>query len=114
VLEIGAEVLAGHIAAARGAYDEAVEHLRRAAALEDELVYGEPPEWTVPVRQDLGRVLLDAGRPADAEQAFREDLARFPDNSWSLRGLADSLEAQGRADEAEAVAARYRRVVAGG
>jgi tetratricopeptide (TPR) repeat protein len=114
VLEIGAEVLAGHIAAARGAYDEAVEHLRRAAALEDELVYGEPPEWTVPVRQDLGRVLLDAGRPADAEQAFREDLARFPDNSWSLRGLADSLEAQGRADEAEAVAARYRQVVAGG
>jgi tetratricopeptide (TPR) repeat protein len=106
VLAIAADVLAGHIAAARGDHNEAVARLRAAAAREDELVYGEPPEWSVPVRQELGSVLLDAGRPQDAERAFLEDLRRFPDNVWSLEGLARSLEAQGRT--AEAAAARER------
>ena len=48
----------------------------------------------------LGAVLLDAGRAAEAEQVYREDLRRNPDNGWSLFGLAQSLEAQGRAAEA--------------
>jgi tetratricopeptide (TPR) repeat protein len=110
ILTIAVEVLAGHIAAERGDYDRAVQHLRAAAAREDDLVYGEPPEWTVPVRQDLGAVLLRAGRAADAEQAFREDLARFPDNGWSLHGLAEALRAQGRTAEADATMERFRRV----
>lgn len=109
VLGVAAEVLAGYVGAARGDFDGAARHLREAARLEDALVYGEPPEWTVPVRQDLGAVLLQAGRAAEAEQAFREDLARFPENGWSLHGLAQALRAQGRAADADAVTARFRR-----
>lgn len=110
VLGIAAEVLAGHVAAARGDTARAIDHLREAARLEDELVYGEPPEWTVPVRQELGRMLLAAGRPAEAEQVFREDLNRFPDNGWSLRGLAQALQAQGRKSEAEDALKRFREI----
>jgi tetratricopeptide (TPR) repeat protein len=110
VLAVASEVLAGHIAAARKDYDRAVTHLRNAARLEDELVYGEPPDWTVPVRQELGLVLLQAGRPADAERAFREDLDRFPDNGWSLHGLARALGEQARTAEAEAVMTRFERM----
>ena len=110
VLSIAADVLAGHIAAAAGDEDAAIEHLWRAARAEDELVYGEPPDWTVPVRHELGPILLAAGRPAEAEQAFREDLDRFPENGWALHGLARALRAQGRDDEAEAVAERFRTV----
>jgi tetratricopeptide (TPR) repeat protein len=109
VLAVATEVLAGHIAAARGDFASAVSHLREGARLEYELVYGEPPEWTVPVRQELGRVLIEAGRAAEAEQIFREDLARFPENGWSLYGLARALEAQGRTPEAEGVNERFRR-----
>ncbi|HEX6070102.1 MAG TPA: tetratricopeptide repeat protein [Longimicrobiaceae bacterium] len=106
---IAAEVLAGHIAAARGNHAEAVARLQEASRHEDGLVYGEPPEWTVPVRQELGAVLLAAGRPAEAERAFREDLERFPDNGWSLHGLAAALRAQGRTSDADEAMARYRR-----
>jgi tetratricopeptide (TPR) repeat protein len=114
ILTIAAEVLAGHIAAERGDYDHAIEHLRAAARQEDELVYGEPPEWTVPVRQDAGRILLRAGRYADAEQAFRQDLDRFPDNGWSLRGLAEALRGRGEGAEADGVMERFDRIWAGG
>jgi len=113
ILTIAAEVLAGQVAAERGDYDRAVEHLRVAARQEDELVYGEPPEWTVPVRQDAGRILLRAGRHADAERAFRQDLDRFPDNGWSLHGLAEALRAQGKDAEADAVMDRFARIWAG-
>ena len=107
VLGIATEALAGHIAAAREDFGAAVDHLREAARREDALVYGEPPDWTVPVRQELGRVLLAAGRAAEAEQAFREDLERFPENGWSLAGLAQALRALGKAEEADAIAARF-------
>ncbi|HEX6308998.1 MAG TPA: hypothetical protein VFZ69_12465 [Longimicrobiales bacterium] len=107
LLEIAAKVLDGHVAAARQDYTTAISLLTEAAAAEDELVYGEPPEWSVPVRYDLGNVLLKAGRPAEAEAAFREDLRRFPDNGWSLDGLSRSLAARGRDAEAAAVRQRF-------
>ena len=74
---------------ARGEHEQAERHLREAARVEDSLVYGEPPEWTVPVRQDLAAILLAAGRQAEAEAAYREDLERFPRNVWSMRGVGE-------------------------
>jgi tetratricopeptide (TPR) repeat protein len=100
MLGIAAEVLAGHIAQAKGDLRSAVGHLRKAAQLEDELVYGEPPEWSVPVRQELGLVLIRAGRYAEAQQAFEEDLKRFPKNTWSLEGLQQASRAQAHSAKA--------------
>jgi tetratricopeptide (TPR) repeat protein len=109
VLGVASEALAGHVAAARGDYTQAVAHLREAATREDALTYGEPPEWSVPVRQQLGMVLLSAGRAAEAGEAFRQDLQRFPENGWSLRGLELSLRGQGRTAEADGVKARFEQ-----
>lgn len=109
LLGIAEQVLAGWTSAADGRWNEAVEALREAVALEDRLLYGEPPEWTVPARQDLGAVLSLAGRFGEAEQAFREDLDRFPANGWSLRGLSAALREQGRRAEAEIVDAEFRK-----
>lgn len=75
------------------------------------MLYEEPPLWYYPIRHSLGRALLEAGRPAEAERAYREDLARFPANGWSLFGLALSLEAQG-SDASEARSA-FRKAWAG-
>jgi tetratricopeptide (TPR) repeat protein len=107
LLAIAGDVLAAYTAAARLDMAGAVAALRAAVALEDELVYGEPPEWSIPVRQDLGAMLLAAGRAAEAEAVFREDLQRFPENGWSLHGLARSLEARGLDREAAAVQRRF-------
>jgi tetratricopeptide (TPR) repeat protein len=107
ILAVAANVLAGRIAEARGEYDEAIGRLSEAARLEDALTYGEPPEWTVPVRHDLGSVLLSAGRPEAAERVYREDLDRFRENGWSLWGLAQALRAQGHSAEAQAVHTRF-------
>jgi tetratricopeptide (TPR) repeat protein len=100
MLAIAAEVLAGHIAQAKGDLKAAASHLRKAAEVEDAMVYGEPPEWSVPVRQELGRVLVMAGRYAEAEQAFNEDLKRFPKNTWSLEGLQQAADGRERARQA--------------
>jgi hypothetical protein len=67
----------------------------------------EPPRWYYPIRQALGAVLLDAGRAAEAEQVYREDLKNFPENGWSLYGLARALRAQGKSAEAAAVEKKF-------
>lgn len=96
VLAIATHSLAGEIAAHRGDRAKAIEELTTAMKMEDELSYMEPPFWQQPVRHRLGVVLLDAGRVAEAEKVFREDLERFPENVFSKRGLARSLEAKGK------------------
>jgi tetratricopeptide (TPR) repeat protein len=109
LLAIARSHLEGEMAAKKGHFNEAVTHLRNAAAGEDELTYDEPPPWYLPMRQRLGMVLLDAGKPRDAEKAFREDLVRRPENGWSLRGLSQSLTAQKKTQEASAVEARFKK-----
>ena len=110
ILQIAERVLAGRIAVAEGRLDDAVDELTAGVGLEGGLLYGEPPEWTIPVRHDLGAVLLRAGRAAAAERVYREDLKRFPANGWSLWGLTLALRAQGREAEALQVEARFHEV----
>lgn len=109
VLRIAANVLAGEIDAAARRYDAAIVHLDRAVRLQDGLQYSEPPDWYYPVRHNLGAVLLEAGRADEAETVYWQDLRRYPENGWSLFGLAQALAAQGRADEAAAVEARFAK-----
>jgi tetratricopeptide (TPR) repeat protein len=109
LLDIAQASVEGELAAARSDWSAAVAALRRAVAIEDALTYDEPPPWHLPTRQHLGGVLLRAGRAAEAEAAFRQDLERHPENGWSLAGLASSLRAQGKHAQAEQVDARFRR-----
>lgn len=109
VLAIGPEVLAGEIAAARKDYDRAIGHLDRAVRLEDALVYTEPSEWHYPPRHALGAVLLAAGRAAEAETVYWEDLRRNPNNGWALAGAVKALEAQGKQEEARLTQERLRK-----
>lgn len=108
IMEIAMHSLIGEIAYRRGRHAEAARHYRMAATLEDGFNYVEPPQWHSPVRRSLGEALLKAGRAADAERAYRDDLARFPENGWSLHGLAGSLRAQRKKAEAAAVERRLR------
>jgi tetratricopeptide (TPR) repeat protein len=109
ILAIASHALAGEIAAQRGETDAAVAELGQAVKLEDGNRYDEPPDWLQPVRHSLGAVLLRAGRAAEAEKVYREDLVRWPENGWSLWGLARALEKQGKRDDASTVQARFEK-----
>jgi len=109
ILGIAPETLAGEILARQRKFPEAIAHLETATRLEDALVYIEPPDWYLPTRQALGAVLLQAGRAAEAEAVYWEDLRRYPHNGWSLFGLAQSLRTQGKNDEAALAEQRFQK-----
>lgn len=109
VLEVADHALQGEIDARAERYDGAIAHFRAAARVEDGIQYMEPPLWYYPIRHSLGAVLLQARRFAEAERVYREDLARFPENGWSLTGLAESLRRQGKNAEAAEVEQRLRQ-----
>lgn len=108
-ISIAAHALMAEIATRSGKTDEGIAHFQQALAIEDKGIYFEPPKWYYPVRQSLGAALLKAGRNAEAEAVYREDLKRFPENGWSLYGLAAALNAQGRTAEAAAVEKRFAK-----
>lgn len=108
LVAVARESLAGELELARGKSESGLERLRLAAEYEDALYYDEPPPWHAPVRQYLGAALLDQGLYGEAEAVYREDLEEFPENGWSLFGLRQSLEAQGKNEEASAVDARFQ------
>ena len=110
MLLLAAEVLAGEIAVRGGRRrDGGRAHFAQAVKIQDGHWFTEPPPWYYPVRQSLGAALLAAGRPAEAEAVYREDLKRNRENGWSLFGLAQSLRAQGKTAEADQVQARFRQ-----
>ena len=84
----------GEILVREGKLDAGFAALREAISAEDALRYDEPPGWILPVRHALGASLMANGRYAEAEQVYRDDLKRLPDNGWSLFGLAKALEMQ--------------------
>jgi tetratricopeptide (TPR) repeat protein len=100
---VAERTVSAELALARGDHAAAIAALREAVAVEDGIPYDEPPGWHAPVRQTLGVVLLAAGRPAEAEAVYREELRRNPSNGWSLQGLSDSLRAQRKSAEAAQV-----------
>ena len=110
LIVLSRHVLAGELAGRRGQAADMNQQFTTAIELEDKLPYMEPPFWHHPVRQIYGATLLQAGRAADAEKTYREDLDRHPENGWALYGLLASLRAQGKSEEANAVEKRFRDV----
>jgi tetratricopeptide (TPR) repeat protein len=110
LLAITTSMLEGEILIREGKLDEGLNQLRTAVNTEDTLHYDEPPGWILPVRHSLGANLMQAGRYTEAEQVYRDDLARLPENGWSLFGLASSLRLQKKSDEAAVVEARFQKI----
>ena len=98
-----------HIARAQKQSADVLDHLRAAVALQDSMDYDEPPDWLYPIREPLGAALLQAGKAAEAEAVFREDLRRNPNNPRSLFGLSESLKERGSATESAKVRQRFEK-----
>ena len=111
LLGVAIPMVEGEILIAEGKIDSGIEQLRAAIQKEDALKYDEPPGWLIPVRHSLGAVLMKQQHFAEAEQVYRDDLARLPENGWSLLGLAESLRKQKKnADEVAQTQAKFKKV----
>ena len=109
VLKVGEAMLDGELEYRKGNFDEAFEHLRRSADIDDNLYYTEPWVWMQPPRHALGALLLEQGRVEEAAAVYRSDLGKddtlfrssqHPGNVWALHGYAECLDALGRPEEA--------------
>ena len=107
LLDVAEKVLEGEILIRAGRIDAGLAALREGVQKEDALVYSEPPDWIQPVRHPLGAALLEAGRHAEAESVFREDLAKLPGNGWALFGMGRALRLQGKDAEAAEFETRF-------
>jgi tetratricopeptide (TPR) repeat protein len=111
IIAVANHMIEGELLIAEGKLDPGLEELRAALALEDALKYDEPPSWMIPLRHTIGANLMHAGRFAEAEQVYRDDLKRLPENGWSLLGLSQALGAQQKdGAELEATRARFQKV----
>jgi tetratricopeptide (TPR) repeat protein len=94
LIEVMALEVAGLARANAGKYDEAIDLLRRATALEESLrPPSGPPDMIKPSHELFGDVLLSAGRPAEAAAQFQTALLRQPNRPRSLLGLARAAKA---------------------
>jgi tetratricopeptide (TPR) repeat protein len=96
-LRIQVRELEGIVAMEMGNTDEALTHLKDAAALEAEkpLEFG-PPFPPKPAHELYGEALLALDRPADALAQFEATLARYPDRALALMGKATAAAEAGK------------------
>jgi tetratricopeptide (TPR) repeat protein len=109
-LEVQLLALGGLLAQAEDRTDEAIALLRYAAD-EDDALGKSPvsPGSLVPVRELLGQLMLDLGRPAEALAAFERSLELNPGRFNALVGAGRAAELAGRA---EAAREHYRGLLA--
>jgi tetratricopeptide (TPR) repeat protein len=108
LVKIAYEVSNGEFEATKKNYSKAISHLTKAVELEDQLRYDEPPTWFYPCRQNLGAILLEAGKYEEAEKIYRQNLSEIPDNGWGLFGLHQALLKQSKIDEAAEVEKQFK------
>ena len=113
LLDVARADLAARVADARGNAAASVTAWTGAVAAEDKVGYGEPPDWLFPTREGLGAALLRAGKAAEAEKIYREDLEHNRLNPRSLFGLWKALERQKKTAEAAAVKAQFDQAWSG-
>ena len=94
--------LEGVVAMEAGNTDEALTHLKEAAALEAEkpLEFG-PPFPIKPAHELYGEALLALDRPADALAQFEQTLDRYPGRALALMGKAKAAARAGKTELAQ-------------
>ena len=100
-LEVQMQAASAWVAYGEGKKDEAIEMLRRSADAEDVLgKHPVSPGAFVPIREQLGSLLLELGRPKDAEREFEAALKIYPGRFRGLYGAALAAEQTGDKENA--------------
>jgi len=100
-LDLQMQAASAWVAAAEGKKNEAIEMLRRAADAEDILgKHPVSPGAFVPIREQLGGLLLEIGQPKEAQQEFEAALKIYPGRFRGLYGAARAAEQNGDKENA--------------
>jgi tetratricopeptide (TPR) repeat protein len=92
-LDLQMQAASAWVAAAEGKKNEAIDMLRRAADAEDILgKHPVSPGAFVPVREQLGSLLLEVGQSKEAQQEFEAALKIYPGRFRGLYGAARTAE----------------------
>jgi hypothetical protein len=104
-------MLEGEILIREGNLEVGIAELRSVVKNEDALRYDEPPGCLIPVRHSLGASLMQAELlcrgGASVPRGSRAPAAK----RLSLFGLAQSLQRQGKEEEAKRVEVLYRKIL---
>src|SRR5262249_2607755 len=102
ILDLRELEVAALISASKKNFDEAIATMKRATSLEEEMYPPSgPPTLIKPSHELFGEILLRAGKPKEAAQAFGAALNRQPNRARSLIGAARAYAQSG--DKARAV-----------
>ncbi len=96
LLGVVAGILEGEMARTAGDLPKAIAAFQAAFDLQESLTYDEPEPLPFHAGHWLGAALLDAKRYEEAERTYRKELEHHPHNGWSLLGLKQALDAQGK------------------
>ena len=100
-LDLQMQAASAWVAAGGGKKSEAIEMLRRAADAEDILgKHPVSPGAFVPIREQLGSLLLEAGQPKEAQHEFEAALKIYPGRFRGLYGAAQAAEKNGDKENA--------------
>ena len=100
-LDLQMQAASAWVAAGEGKKSEAIEMLRRAADAEDILgKHPVSPGAFVPIREQLGSLLLEAGQPKEAQHEFEAALKIYPGRFRGLYGAAQAAEKNGDKENA--------------
>ena len=100
-LDLQMQAASAWVAEAEGKKKEAIDMLRRAADSEDRLgKHPVSPGAFVPVREQLGTLLLEAGQPKEARREFEAALKIYPGRFRGLYGAAQAAEQAGDNEDA--------------
>jgi len=100
-LDLQMQAASAWIAASEGKKSEAIEMLRRAADAEDILgKHPVSPGAFVPIREQLGSLLLEGGQSKEAQREFEAALKIYPGRFRGLYGAARAAEQNGDKESA--------------
>ncbi|HEU0272998.1 MAG TPA: hypothetical protein VFQ83_00535 [Candidatus Udaeobacter sp.] len=95
-LDLQMQAASAWVAAGEGKKSEAIEMLRSAADAEDILgKHPVSPGAFVPIREQLGSLLLEVGKPKEAQYEFEAALKIYPGRFRGLYGAAQAAEQNG-------------------
>ena len=100
-LDLQMQAASAWVAAAEGKKNDAIDMLRRAADSEDILgKHPVSPGAFVPIREQLGALLLEMGQPMEAQREFEAALKIYPGRFRGLYGAAQAAEQAGDNEDA--------------
>ncbi len=107
-IEIRGLEIAAVAASMKGNHEAAIEMMKRATALENEMAPPSgPPTLIKPSHELFGEILLRASRPKEAAEAFATAMLRQPNRARSLIGSARAAAAEGDAKRAAEFYSRF-------